>query len=263
MADPHAWDAAAYHTLSKPQLNWAMRVLEGLAFRGDETVVDAGCGSGLITQEIARRVPAGKVIAIDLDPGMIAEAERSMPNDLRARVRFVRADLAELDLGPVADLVFSTAALHWVLDQRALYRSLFGLLRGGGRLVAQYGGGKNLARLRDRFRAITSEPGLSSWFSGFEEPWIFLEPDRAREIMREAGFVEIEAWLEEAPAIFPDRATYEAFVGRIVLRGHLARVPDEARRHEIVTRLADLALSDDPPLCLDYWRLNVRGSTPA
>ena len=67
-----SWDATTYHRVSAPQLEWAGKVLERLPLRGDETVLDAGCGSGRVTEQLADRLPRGRVIALDASPSMIA-----------------------------------------------------------------------------------------------------------------------------------------------------------------------------------------------
>ncbi len=59
------WDAETYDAVSDPQFNWGMEVLDRLELRGDEAVLDAGCGSGRVTAELARRLPRGRLIAVD------------------------------------------------------------------------------------------------------------------------------------------------------------------------------------------------------
>ena len=78
------WDAAAYDRLSAPQLEWAKVVLERLPLRGDETVLDAGCGSGNVTQLLLDRLPRGHVVAVDSSESMVEHARpgaRSRAND--------------------------------------------------------------------------------------------------------------------------------------------------------------------------------------
>ena len=65
------WDAASYDSLADPQEEWAREVLERLELRGDETVLDAGCGSGRVTRLLVERLPQGKVIAVDGSQSMI------------------------------------------------------------------------------------------------------------------------------------------------------------------------------------------------
>ncbi len=138
------WDAATYHRISEPQVTWGRRVLDRLPLRGDETVLDAGCGTGRLTAELLERLPRGRVLALDNSPAMLAAAREYLAPRFGDRVSFVLADLQELADRPLpepVDAIFSTAAFHWVLDHPRLFRGLYRALRPGGRLVAQCGGG--------------------------------------------------------------------------------------------------------------------------
>src|SRR5919206_2947783 len=138
MPEARSWDGAAYDRLSTPMEQLGREVMERLELRGDETVLDAGCGSGRLTEVLLERVPDGRVIGIDVSASMIDAARKRLGPEADLRV----ADLVGLDLGgETVDVVFSTATFHWIADHDALFASLRGVLRSGGRLVAQCGGG--------------------------------------------------------------------------------------------------------------------------
>src|SRR5436190_16047407 len=142
MDAPRDWDAATYDRVANPQTRWGTLVLDRLPLRGDETVLDAGCGSGRVTELLAERLPNGRVIALDASPSMVDEARRRLER-FGDRVDFVVADLGRpftLPDGILADAILSTATFHWVPDHAALFRNLAAVLRPGGRLVAQFGG---------------------------------------------------------------------------------------------------------------------------
>ena len=88
------WNSAAYQKLSDPQFAWGLAVLQRLALRGDETVLDAGCGTGRVTAELIERLPAGRVIATDLSYNMMQEARRNLAH-FGSRVVFLQSDLSE------------------------------------------------------------------------------------------------------------------------------------------------------------------------
>src|SRR3954447_3878817 len=98
------WDAQTYDEVSDPQFNWGMEVLERLELRGDETVVDAGCGSGRVTEQLLGRLPNGRVIAVDGSEAMVEKAEERLGD----RAEFLVSDLVELQLPEQVDMVFST-----------------------------------------------------------------------------------------------------------------------------------------------------------
>src|SRR3954447_1277792 len=155
MPEARSWDGAEYDRLSTPMERLGREVLERLELRGDETLLDAGCGSGRLTELLLERLPEGRVIAVDLSPSMI-EAARERLGD-RADLRV--ADLVGLDLGgETVDVVFSTATFHWIADHDALFASLRAVLRPGGRLVAQCGGGGNISSVHAAPRAGADHP---------------------------------------------------------------------------------------------------------
>ena len=260
--DPKEWDATTYHRVSVPHLGWGQRVLERLPLRGDETVLDAGCGSGKLTAELLERLPRGRVIAVDFSANMLREAAAQLLPRFGDRVSFVQADLRQLTLPEPVDAVFSTAAFHWILDHPALFRRLYALLVPGGRLVAQCGGGPNIAELRRRVAALMSESRFAPTVPDWREPWEFADAATTAARLRDAGFDEIATGLEAAPATMPDAETYAEYLRAVVLHPHLAVLRDDGARDAMIARLVEQAAADNPPFVLDYWRLNLAARRP-
>ena len=151
------WDAATYDRVSAPQVEWALRVLERLPLRGDETVLDAGCGSGRVTQLLIERLPHGHVVAVDSAPSMVEHAREALDPE---RATVFQANLTELELAEPVDAAFSNAVFHWVPDHDALFARLHAALRPGGRLVAQCGGEGNVERFHDAAKAVGARAAL-------------------------------------------------------------------------------------------------------
>jgi len=256
------WDAATYHRISEPQFEWGRKVLARLPLAGDETVMDAGCGTGRLTALLLERLPRGRVIAVDQSSSMLATARELLSPRFPGRVQFLETDLSALDLDRACDAVFSTATFHWVQDHDRLFAVLLRALRAGGWLVAQCGGGENLRRLHDRVRALRGAPDLSAHFASWREPWYFADPESTAARMRAAGFAEVETSLEPAPTRFPDAASFRTFVERVVLHPVLARIPDAPLRERLLDALVESARQDRPPFELDYWRLNLSARRP-
>jgi trans-aconitate 2-methyltransferase len=257
------WNSSVYHRLSGPQLSWGKKVLSRLRLRGDEAVLDAGCGTGRLTAELVEALPRGRVVGIDLSQNMLAGAREHLRSQLIVPVRLVAADLLHLPFESAFDGIVSTAAFHWVPDHDRLFLELRRTLRPGGWLEAQCGGGPNVAALRKRALALASTPQFSAFFADFREPWFYADAEGAARTLDRAGFVEVVTSLEPAPTVLDNAQHYSEFVSHIILRQHLKRIPDEHLRAQFMTRLTEAAGADDPPFSLDYWRLNLTGRSPS
>jgi trans-aconitate methyltransferase len=256
------WDGVTYHRVSEPQFEWGQRVLARLDLRGDETVIDAGCGTGRLTAELLTRLPGGRVLAVDRSPSMLTVAERELRPRFGDRVSFLQADLLELDLDEAADVVFSTATFHWVLDHPRLFAVLHRALCPGGRLHAQCGGGPNLARVRGRAWRIAEQPEFAAHFAGWTSPWEYADAETTRDRLETAGFVDVATSLEPVLPVFADSSSYREFLRTVILRPMLDVIPDAALRDRFLDAMVEGAEDDDPPRSLDYWRLNLAGRRP-
>lgn len=243
------WNADAYHRVSGPQVAMSQAVLDRLELRGDETVLDAGCGSGRVTRLLLDRVPRGRVIAVDASAEMVARARTELA-DAPADVR--QADLARLRLSPgeQVDAVFSNATFHWVPDHDALFAALAAAMKPGARISAQCGGEGNVAALHEAAIEAGADAGLADRFAGWPRPWNFAGPEQTEARLRAAGFDEVRCWLQAWP-VEPDEP--RAYLETVCLGPHLERLaPDE---HERFLDAVLLRLGGCP--VLDYVRLNI------
>jgi trans-aconitate 2-methyltransferase len=253
------WDASAYHHLSEPQLAWGRRVLDRLPLAGDERILDAGCGSGRLTRDLAARLESGFVVGCDLSESMARAATETLGRGRNSAV--VCADLSTLPLRvDTFDAVFSTATFHWILDHDRLFREVHRVMRAGGRMEAQCGGGRNLHTVHARADALRLVPGFRDHFTSWQEPWLFASVEDTERRLRHAGFRDVNCWLEEAPTSFPNEERYRAFLESVVMRPYLARLPTPQLRARFIDILVQQAAIDTPPFTLDYWRLNIRAT---
>jgi trans-aconitate methyltransferase len=259
---PREWNASVYHRVSAPQFTWGQAVLDRLPLRGDELVLDLGCGTGRLTALLLERIPDGRAIGIDLSANMLATARREMPAELRPRIGFVHADVSALPVAGRADAIFSTATFHWVHDHARLFRGLFRALKPGGRVVAQCGGGPNIKRHHDRASALMQRPEYAPFYARWRDPWEYAGAEATRERLGAAGFVDVMARVIPAPTVFPDRPSFVEFVTNVIFRQHLAPLPDEARKRAFVDALADQSAADPVPFEIDYWRLDFDAVKP-
>ena len=244
---PIDWDAKTYREHSAPQQAWGAEVLDRLPLRGDEVVLDAGCGAGVVTAQLLERLPRGRVIAVDGSPSMAEQARATLPAD---RAEVLVADLQELELPERVDAIFSTAVFHWVPDHDRLFARLAAALKPGGRLVAQCGGAGNVADPERVARAVGSEEPFAPYLAGWDGPWRFERPEATAERLRRMGFEEVETWLAYRD---PAPADPRTFLRNSILPAHLERLPQEMR--EPFTDEVYAALGE--PETYRYVRLNI------
>lgn len=253
---PREWDARSYHAVSEPQFEWGKRVLSSLELAGDEAIVDAGCGTGRLTALLADRLPNGSIVALDRSDNMARVAAGTLARYPQTSVAV--ADLVAMPFGSTFDVVFSTATFHWILDHDRLFAELHRVLKAGGLVHAQCGGGENLRRIQSRAFDLSQTPEFASMFADWTWATYYadIEPTMGR--LRAAGFVDLDVTLEPAPFVFPSGEAFSTFVSTVVLRAFLAKISDAALRQRFVDRITEMAAQDTPAFELDYWRLNIR-----
>jgi trans-aconitate 2-methyltransferase len=243
------WDAATYDRVSDPQVEWAREVLDRLPLRGDETVLDAGCGSGRVTLLLLERLPAGHVVAVDSAPSMVEHAREALGD----RATVFQANLTELELEEPVDAVFSNAVFHWIADRDRLFQRLFAALRPDGRLVAQCGGAGNVERFLRAADAVAAAPPYAQYLAGWTGPWHFAGADETASLLRAAGFAEVDTWLESRAVAPPDPSAY---LRSVCLGNHLEQLP-EALHAPYVEAVRERCGRE-----LDYVRLNIGARRP-
>jgi trans-aconitate 2-methyltransferase len=258
------WDARAYDALPLPHPRWAERTLRLLDFAGNETVLEAGCGTGRDTVALLDLLPRGRVITVDGSARMLerlrsrldrlsdeAGPGRSwLEGDRAARTRLaggntveaIRADLTEpLPIAGLCDAAFSVATFHWIHDHDALFGNIARVLRPGARFAADSGGRGNVARVRAAVAEVLGED---------PDHWNFAGPDDTRERLERAGFTDITVELLPDPARFEPGEQFHAFLATVVLGAHLDRLPPED--HDDFVRAVAARLREP---VVDYVRL--------
>ena len=242
------WNAADYAANSAVQQTWARELIAKLKLRGDEHILDVGCGDGKVTAELARAVPRGSVIGADASAEMIGFARKTFPASEISNLKFQITDARKI--GGVAathpfDLIFSNAALHWVDDHEAFLRGAASVLQSGGQLVVSCGGKGNA---HDVFLALRPEMRLKRWCRFFRRmpmPYFFHAPGDYEKWLPKFGF-KIHAL-----KLAPKDATYDGATGfatwlRTTWMPFVQRVPENLRE-EFIAAVTSRYVAKHPP----------------
>src|SRR5262245_44536306 len=214
--------------------------------------MDAGCGSGRVTEKLLERVPSGRVVAVDASESMIGKAREKLGD----RVDYLVADLAQVELSEPVDVVFSTATFHWISDHDRLFARLHDALAPAGRLHAQCGGAGNVREHAEAIVRVAQRPEFEPHFAGMEVLWNFATPEETKRRLESAGFTEVRTWLQEKP-VQPENP--REFMRVVTLGLHLARLPSDLQ-DPFIDAVAD---EMDVPVTLNYVRLNIEAVSSA
>ncbi len=171
----------------------------------------------------------------------------------------IRASLTDFTLPEPVDVVFSNAVFHWIADSGALFRCVYAATKPGGRLRAQCGGGGNNARVLEAVSAVRQRKPFRSHLDGFSDSKTYRAPDEATAQMERAGWRDVRASLFAAPVPFERREDAALYVRTILLRDHVARLPEDLRDAYCGAVVDETVRRWGEPYVADYVRLDLWG----
>jgi trans-aconitate 2-methyltransferase len=190
MKKVYQWDARDYRESSSAQLQWARELLNTLQLRGNERILDIGCGDGKITAEIAKRLPNGSVVGIDSSEEMIKFSIEEFPQDYYPNLDFMIAEAQKLPFDEEFDVTFSNATLHWVIDHANVLQGIKRSLKPEGRILLQMGGRGNASALFTVLDSMLLKDKWGKFFREFSFPYGFYGDDDYRMWLMQAGLKE-------------------------------------------------------------------------
>jgi len=170
------WDPATYAKNARFVSELGQPLVELLAPRAGERILDLGCGDGVLTRALADL--GCDVVGVDASAAQI-DAARALGLDARV------IDGHALDFDGEFDAVFSNAALHWMRDPARVLAGVHRALRPGGRFVAEFGGHGCVDTIHRALIAELDDRGLDG---GAASPWYFPTADEYGDLLAAAGF---------------------------------------------------------------------------
>jgi ubiquinone/menaquinone biosynthesis C-methylase UbiE len=267
-------------------------VIKWRKWRGDEIVMDAGCGSGLLTKQLAKQVPRGKVYAVDIDSNMIKQAKNNL--QFFDNIEIIQSSLTDIKLPRKLDVIFSNSALHWIQDHREAFQNFWEMLKpmssndvtdisvsnnsnnttgSSGQLLIQCGGYGNLQEIITILERITHLDRFKEHFANWKQPWHFAKAKDTSKLLQEIGYVNAAVYYSDDCVILPNRRIYSKFVKTVVMKSYLDHISSHNDIYDI-DKLKDLFLElflDEVEKCsnksntrwfLDFVRLNIIAYRP-
>jgi trans-aconitate 2-methyltransferase len=241
------WDARTYDQVSYlVQYKWGQQVLEWRKWHGNEIVMDAGCGSGLLTKQLVKKVPRGKVYAVDIDSNMIKQARKNL--QLFDNVEIIQSRFTDVRLPQRLDVIFSNSALHWVQDHKKAFQIFWDMLKpmnssisntnnkdttvknnntgnmGSGQLLIQCGGYGNLQQIITLLERIKHLDQFKTYFANWEQSWYFAKAEDTNKLLKEIGYVNSRVSSNRDRVILPNRRVYFRFIKTVVAKPYLERL---------------------------------------
>jgi len=260
------WNPLDYQGNSSAQLQWARELIAKLDIRPTAQVLDIGCGDGKITAEIARTATDGRVVGMDSSRDMIQFAVGSFPPADWPNLRFLLGEAAAMEFREEFDVVFSNAALHWVVDHRPVLHGIARALKPGGKCLLQMGGRGNAAGIIE----VLDMPGpvLDKWggyLAGMSFPYGFYGPEDYMPWLLDAGLTPIRVELLERDMAQRGADGLAGWV-RTTWMPYTQRVPEDIREQfvsDVVhAYLADHPLDEQGMAHVGMVRLEVEAAKP-
>jgi trans-aconitate 2-methyltransferase len=185
----YKWNAQDYAKNSQNQLQWAQELIPKLQLKGNEALLDIGCGDGKITAELARCLPKGKAVGVDSSKDMINLAEKNFPAKEYPNLSFQVMDARKLIFLDEFDRAFSNAALHWVVDQISVLQGVQRGLKSKGKLLFQMAGKGNAKDILGIIEKLMPIEPWKEYFRGMTFPYGFYDAEEYRAFLENTGLI--------------------------------------------------------------------------
>jgi trans-aconitate methyltransferase len=249
VAQESRWNAELYDDKHSFVWKMAAALLDYLEAKADERILDLGCGTGHLTEQIA--ASGAKVVGIDSSPDMIQQAREKHP-----ALRFEVMDARELTFSEPFDVVFSNATLHWIKEPEKVISAIAKALRPGGRFVAEFGGKGNVGGLMAAIARAWTKLDLPG---PVPNPWYYPSIAEYSSLLEKHGLETTNAILFDRPTPLEDgehglRNWLKMFGGTI-----LDPLPSEQRDSVLVATESEArpALFHGDHWVMDYRRLRI------
>ena len=241
------WDFTLYDSKHDFVAEYGKELLEFIPQSSTQTILDLGCGTGVLTAQLASK--CRKLIGVDSSPDMIDKARKQY-----REIDFRVADALDLPFNKEIDVVFSNAVFHWISDHDRLLKSVYKALKPGGMLICEFGAEGNIVTIEKAFAIACRNLGYE-YRSKFNFPSVIT----FREKLERNGFIIDSIYDFARPTLLKDGELGLENWLKQFFASELAAMPqqDSARVLEQVTNLTRESLWNGKAWIADYRRLRA------
>lgn len=246
-----------YKKASKHQKEWGNHLISELHLRGNERILDLGCGDGVLTERLSQLVPEGSVLGIDASVGMIETAKQLVGPNLE----FLPMDINTMDFSNEFDVVFSNAALHWVKDHKTLLNNTFAALRNNGIVMWNFAGYGTCSSFCDVVRTTMTKKQYRDYFAAFEWPWFMPSQSEYQTLMEPIGFSSVEVTEENRDRFFSTADEMIGWIDQPSIVPFLSCLPEKEKepfRNDVVEQMLNQTLRPDGTYFETFRRIHVK-----
>lgn len=250
------FDGEKYKKASQHQKEWGNKLISSLQLKGDETILDLGCGDGTLTEQLSLLVPNGYVLGIDASAGMIKTAKQNVHDNLR----FEEMDINKMNFENEFNIVFSNAALHWIKDHKHLLENTYTALKSGGVTVWNFAADGNCKTFYTVMREKIKSDSYKTYFTDFEWPWFMPSQAEYENLVKDIGFSQFTITEENADRYFANADEMIKWIDQPSIVPFIKCVPDDVKtsfRNEVIEEMIERTLQPDGTCFETFRRLNV------
>lgn len=180
------WNANQYEKHNQADKNFSNSFVQGISLKGDEKILDVGCGDGRIAAQLAKQVPQGEVIGLDPSASMIAFAKNFQKQEGIKNVDFLQGNAENFVLKNKFDVIIAIHVLHWLVDPETALKNIYNHLQPGGKVYFMLAMKKGNLSLENALRKTMNAQRKD--FENFQDPIHPYDMEELRQLLLAAGF---------------------------------------------------------------------------
>lgn len=242
----YKWDAEDYNRSSTDQQKWGRDIKLRLMLKGNERVLDIGCGDGKVTAEVARQLPNGSILGIDNSEEMIHFARKKFPLKRFPNLVFEIMDVRNLSFKSEFDIVFSNACLHWIIDHLSVLERIRKSLKPSGKVLLQLAGRGSGRKIVEVVERNIKREKWSRYFTNFSSPYGFYGPEEYKDWLKRVGLKAKRVELVPKDMIYERIEGLKAWI-RTTWLPYTERIPEDLHQEfidDIVNKYVEICPPD-------------------